>query len=1087
MRIFFVLLVLFGSIINVINAQHRDISEANSIASNFYNSKKLGKRFTPNKNKVVRSTDIIASNLSDAFYVFSNEQNRSFVIVSAYEQMDSVLAYSENTPFDYANLSPEAKAWIHGYVEEAKQYEGLKQFQIIGTAKKNSTMSSLDIAPLILSQWDQDSPFNSNCPKIDGKNALTGCVSTAMSQVMNYYKYPNKGNGSINYTSESEKIPVSFDFESNPFDWSNMLNSYNGVFTQAQSNAVSMLMAATGASVQMDYNISSSGAYFHNERMSLINYFGYDNDMIIVDKDKINANNWNKLILHELSAGRPVLYSGDTFGNDKEGHAFILDGYKADGNEKPFFHVNWGWGGYGDGYFKMTELKEYNKNNQMILYAQPENDEYDYDCFIQSSTIICSPLSINTEKTQNISITLSSVENPSLRNFSGQLCFYLENSNGQRILIHSAHKSFLSGCTYNVSEVVTIPSSLELGKYNLRVFAQIDGGTKECEVFMGNEPELTISNEVFDFYPDVQITEMSLNSSATYDRNVNIVVSKIMNYSETPFQGKISLAVTDILGNIISVFGNANSINSLSHFSYLIYNQYLTGIIPDDLIDGHYYLCAVAQQEGYTNWTKIKGYELSGGYIISQGADMYIDMWIKNGKIQYDCLASTDMASYNYFLSGASGSLTFVNGSASQSFYIENTGDTPIRLISCIMKKPGTYETITKITNKAILGELPAHSKKTLKYSTGQTSIYGSYSFPVYEWHYIYNGYEFIYCTDTNDPAYVNYFQPVLKLGLSENATTLSVGDNYQLVVDVYPSVATNKIINWRSNDIRVATVDQTGNITAVGAGTACIIATTTDGSNLTKECIITVSSDIKETIFEFADGMEYTATEATTVDKFIYKRSFNSTNWQAFYLPVSVPINTLTEQGLKVAYINNFNQYDTDGDNVPDQLKMEIFYVENGLLYPNYPYMVKAITTGEKEIVVENARIEPADINSIDMCSITYDYEVKGNYQKMNASTLINNGYYIVSGGSLKQLSPSSTANLGAERWYLIITPRNSPFVSLPKEIKIQVIEEDNTDNICSLNFDSDDHSYSLMGQKINSNNKKGIMIRNGKKLILR
>lgn len=247
----------------------------------------------------------------------------------------------------------------------------------------------------------------------------------------------------------------------------------------------------------------------------------------------------------------------------------------------------------------------------------------------------------------------------------------------------------------------------------------------------------------------------------------------------------------------------------------------------------------------------------------------------------------------------------------------------------------------------------------------------------------------------------------------------------------------------------------------------------------------------------EYVDN--YVLADGTVLDgvalyanQFTYTRKFGTTSWQSLYVPAEIPVSSLDKQGLRAAYINAFHQYDTDGDNVPDQLTMEIFYINKGTLFANHPYMIRATSTGEKTIVANNVFVETVEGGSIDCSSTTYKYTVTGRYHKTPADELKSNGYYIMSGGAFSQLSASSTATLGAERWFLNIESRGAQYMDapLPKSIKIRAIDEDGSveetyiNTIDAADVDVNGALYDVMGRRV-QNATKGIYIQNGKKML--
>lgn len=179
---------------------------------------------------------------------------------------------------------------------------------------------------------------------------MTGCVATAMAQVINYHKYPEKGIGSNSYTTTTSGLSVSFNFGATTFDWDNMADIYSLSSTAEQKTAVATLMKACGVSVNMDYGTGASGAMSAFVPAALVNYFGYDKATAYRERIWFSGQEWEDLVYNELATVGPVYYGGTTARN--EGHAFVCDGYRADG----FFHINWGWGGQSNGYFRLSAL-----------------------------------------------------------------------------------------------------------------------------------------------------------------------------------------------------------------------------------------------------------------------------------------------------------------------------------------------------------------------------------------------------------------------------------------------------------------------------------------------------------------------------------------------------------------------------------------------------------------------------------------------------------------------------------------------------------------------------------------------------------
>ncbi len=287
-------------------------------------------------------------------YVFTTGA-RGFLIVSADEIATPMLGYSDSQEFDAADIPDGLQYWLESYAREiewAKEHDTSAQVTKLSRADDRAVIS-----PMIATKWSQSAPYNDMCPTIDGKATVTGCVATAMAQVLNYYKYPTKGQGSISYTIGAvtnsdgtvSGTDYSFDFANTTFDWNNMLDAYTGSATDAQKQAVATLMSACGASVQMEYSSDESGAFSDYVPQALIKYFGYSNSAYYTSRDYFTFDDWDDLVYDQLKTYGPLLYNGVSATG---GHAFVLDGYNGDG----YYHINWGWEGLSDGYFRLTAL-----------------------------------------------------------------------------------------------------------------------------------------------------------------------------------------------------------------------------------------------------------------------------------------------------------------------------------------------------------------------------------------------------------------------------------------------------------------------------------------------------------------------------------------------------------------------------------------------------------------------------------------------------------------------------------------------------------------------------------------------------------
>lgn len=324
------------------------------------------------------------------YYVFPFGENKGFAIVSGDDDMPEIVGYADHGTYDANNMPAAMAAFLNNYratIEAMKQgnASAIKNIAEAKALRANNTRATTAVSPLLGDiKWNQSEPYNNMCPKYDGTNlSATGCVATAMAQVMMYWKYPKELKADINeYKTSTHELTVAGETKGQKYDWDNMLPSYSNVnYTQTQADAVAKLMLHCGKVVEMDYG-EESGAIVTPDHLA--KYFGYDSDLMLdLSRTCFTLAEWTAIIDKELQAKRPILYSGLT---TEGGHQFVCDG--SDGNG--LYHINWGWGGYQDGYFDITILNPgqggigagnvtdgYNRYCDMIIGIQPDNGKVD--------------------------------------------------------------------------------------------------------------------------------------------------------------------------------------------------------------------------------------------------------------------------------------------------------------------------------------------------------------------------------------------------------------------------------------------------------------------------------------------------------------------------------------------------------------------------------------------------------------------------------------------------------------------------------------------------------------------------------------
>ena len=288
----------------------------------------------PQKAKAKSRTATTASP-SDAYYVFNNDAG-GFVIIAGDDAVAPVLGYTSTGSFDAENLPD-------GLKDLLKSYE--RQIAALGdnyVANQTATRAAFTGEKLLkTAEWDQNVPFNKYTPS----NYVTGCVATAGAIVMKHHGYPAKGTGSHSYTWNGKTLTANFE---HTYDWTSMPAKYDGT-NDAAFDGVARLMADLGVAVEMQYNKDGSGAYIGNLVTALQKHFGYSKLSHLMAIEDVGAEAWNRRLREEIDANRPVLYAASD--PARGGHAFVIDGYKDES-----FSVNWGWGGYCDGFYQIGAL-----------------------------------------------------------------------------------------------------------------------------------------------------------------------------------------------------------------------------------------------------------------------------------------------------------------------------------------------------------------------------------------------------------------------------------------------------------------------------------------------------------------------------------------------------------------------------------------------------------------------------------------------------------------------------------------------------------------------------------------------------------
>ncbi len=329
-RSFLILFLLLSVTTNY--ADNVDFNTALRIARAYVNTSK--------KDAQNIKTRAAATATQQPYYVFNDEAGKGFVVIAGDDKMGKVLAYSKEASINMANLNPEARYLFDTY---RQVYEELSKNKTLTTRAGAATKAADAVQPLLKSKWGQDYPYSKQT------RYMTGCVATAVAQVMYYHKWPAQGKGQESYTVKFDNTVRSADFTKSHYDWDNMLLDYNRRnITTKQEDAVALLMNDVGIATNMQYTDRASGTQSYMAERALRNYFDYDAAM--VTRSYEGVDNFIEIVKEELRNGFPLYISGDS--KTGGGHAWVCDGF----DEEDRFHMNFGWNGQANGYYSLATL-----------------------------------------------------------------------------------------------------------------------------------------------------------------------------------------------------------------------------------------------------------------------------------------------------------------------------------------------------------------------------------------------------------------------------------------------------------------------------------------------------------------------------------------------------------------------------------------------------------------------------------------------------------------------------------------------------------------------------------------------------------
>ena len=416
-----------------------------------------------------------------AVYVFNAVGEQGFLLVSAEDNARAVLGYSDEGHIDAQNIPANMRAWLQMYADELARAAK----EPAAADAQHSVEYYPAVEPLIGNvAWNQDAPYNNHCPIDPNSNqrSVTGCMATAAAQVMYHHKYPKKGTGSYSYWCGWEDLSV--DFSKATYDWDHMLPSYKNGYTQQEADAVAQLMYHVGVASNMWYGSSASGAAMGTATQAMVRHFDYDAAIRVLMKDYMDEEAVMDAIVADLQGSRPVFIEALT--KNDEGHAFVCDGIQADG----YIHINWGWGGYGNGYFALSAMNPTNQGiggasddgaftEQVTLYTgiQPNQGGQTVPYIVASGIDMTSAAAI--AKSSKVKVTIYSFQNAGLAEEGGKIAFMLYQ-NGEKYQTVSTGKTWQLKPMHYYRSVDASASMADIpaGEYELLVGIDVTNKTQ---------------------------------------------------------------------------------------------------------------------------------------------------------------------------------------------------------------------------------------------------------------------------------------------------------------------------------------------------------------------------------------------------------------------------------------------------------------------------------------------------------------------------------------------------------------------------------------------------------------------------------
>jgi hypothetical protein len=597
-------------ILNISIAKPIDMESAKKIGANFLTQQDRSLQVGDGDLAIAYTSTDGAIEASNYFYIFNHTASNGFVIVAADDQATPILGYSLESKIDADHIPNNVMKWLEHYKEQMRYIikNSVDPTNEIKTAWINLSIKkpmqsagsrgTTAVAALMTTKWDQSPYYNTLCPydNSEGARTVSGCVATAMAQIMRFWKFPATGTGSHTY-NHSSYGSLAANFGATTYDWNAMPN------TVSSSNpAVATLMYHCGVSVDMHYDVPAnggSGAYVISanspitncSEYALKNYFGYKSTLQGIKRSSCSQAQWIGILKAELDAGRPILHDGVGSGG---GHCFVADGYDAN----DFMHFNWGWSGNSDGYFSVNALNPgslgagggsggFNSNQEAVIGIMPSTTTTTTNADMRLySAIVINPSPVPSGAAFTATVSLGNFGADASKNFAGEYAAIVFNASNQNVgTVQIKTGNTLNFNTYSAAVAFSTAgiSSLTPGAYTLGIYFKATGTTQWVAFSNGayqNFLPFTIAGNntnTLKLNTAITTTPAILVQNQTFSANFDVI-----NKGASAFKGTISIDIHKSDGTWIKELSRKSNLSLASNANYaggLTFT--ITGGLPD--------------------------------------------------------------------------------------------------------------------------------------------------------------------------------------------------------------------------------------------------------------------------------------------------------------------------------------------------------------------------------------------------------------------------------------------------------------------------------------------------------------------------